>query len=77
MISYEVAVAEVESYLRLFHYIRDEVIPHTMILPVAQVTKKLEAFISSKGKALRTDTKKNQNWVILSLFSQMIRESCS
>ena len=48
MLSYE--VAEVEAYVQLFHYIRNEVIPHKKVVPVAQLTEKLEAFMSSKGE---------------------------
>lgn len=57
MLSYE--VAEVEAYVQLFHYIRNKVIPHKKVVPVAQLTEKLEAFMSSKGEALKTATKKN------------------
>ena len=57
MLSYE--VAEVEAYVQLFHYIRNEVIPHKKVAPVAQVTEKREAFMSSKDEALKTATKKN------------------
>lgn len=48
MISYK--EAEVEAYVQLFHHIRNEVTPH-------KLTKRLEAFISSKGEALKTATK--------------------
>lgn len=57
MLSYE--VAEVEAYVQLFHYIRNQVIPHKKIVPVAQLTEKLEAFMSSKGEALKTASKMN------------------
>ena len=57
MLSYE--VAEVEGYVQLFHYIRNEVIPHKKVVPVAQLTEKLEAFMSSKGEALKSATNKN------------------
>jgi len=57
MLSYE--VAKVEEYVQLFHYIRNEVIPHKKVVPVAQLTEKLEAFMSSKGEALKTATTKN------------------
>ena len=57
MLSYE--VAEVEAYVQLFHYIRNEVIPHKKVILVAQLTEKLEAFMSSKGEALKTASKKN------------------
>ena len=57
MPSYE--VAEVEAYAQLFHYIRNEVIPHKKVVPVAQLAQNLEAFMLSKGEALKTATKKN------------------
>ena len=57
MNSYE--VDEGEAYVQLFHYIRNEVIPDKMVLPIAQLTEKLAAFMSSKGEALKTATKKN------------------
>ena len=57
MLSYE--VAEVEAYVQLFHYIRNEVIPNKKVIPVAQLTEKLETFMSSKGEALKTASKKN------------------
>ena len=57
MLSYE--VAEVEAYVQLFHYIRNEVIPNKEVVPVVQLTEKLEAFMSSKGEALKTASKKN------------------
>ena len=52
-------VAEVGAYAQLFHYIRNEVISNKMVVPVAQLTEKLEAFISCKGEVLKTATKKN------------------
>ncbi|CAH3033449.1 unnamed protein product, partial [Pocillopora meandrina] len=54
MISYK--EAEVEAYVQLFHHIRNEVTPHKVVT-VAKLTKRLEAFISSKGEALKTATK--------------------
>ena len=55
MLSYK--VPEVETYVQLFHYIRNEVIPHKKVVPVARFTEKLEAFMSSKGETLKTATK--------------------
>ena len=52
-------VAEVGAYAQLFHYIRNEVIPNKMVVPVAQLTEKLETFMSCKGEVLKTATKKN------------------
>lgn len=52
MLSYE--VAELEAYVQLFHYIRNEVIQHIKVVPVAQLTENLEAFTSSKDEALKT-----------------------
>ena len=52
-------VAEVEAYAQLFHYIRNKVIPNKMVVPVAQLTEKLETFMSCKGEVLKTATKKN------------------